>query len=192
MISTIIQEKRTVKIPVPYYCQIDNDTDYFGTGYRQCNLTTHAMALAYLRPEFVKRSALNGFSEPESYYGSKLHKWGDTTDHNAHTRCLEADFGINSTWNIELSKEVILRQLEAGLPVPAGVIYKSSGHILLFVGYTEDGLLVHDPYGTRDGSADIYAVGVGGEYDFYSWGLLNKIYFDSSGEGGWGRIFYKN
>lgn len=178
----------TVKLAVPYYSQLNNDTDYFGAGERQCNLTTHAMLVSYLQPDFAKRSARNGFSEPESYYGSKLQKYGDTTDHNAHTECLRRDFGIDSYWTTKLSKSEIISELDKSIPVPAGVSYKSSGHILLFVGYTQDGLLVHDPYGTRDGSADIYAVGVGGEYDFYSWGLLNKVYFDAPGEGGWGRI----
>jgi uncharacterized protein YvpB len=178
----------TVKLSVPYYYQVDNNTDYFGTGYRQCNLTAHAMMVAYLQPEFVKRSVANGFDEPESYYGSKLYKYGDTTDHNAHTQCLRHEFRIESRWCTQLSKSEIISQIDNKYPVPAGVIYKSSGHIVLIVGYTDDGFLIHDPYGTRDGSADIYAVGVGGSYDFYSWGLLNKVYFDAPGEGGWGRL----
>ena len=180
-----------VKLEVPHYSQIDNDTNYFGTGYRQCNLTTHAMALAFLNPHFVARSIQNGYREPESYYGSKLQSYGDTTDHNAHTQCLRYDFGLESYWSTSLSRAEICMQLDSGLPVPAGVIYKSSGHIILFVGYNNDGLLVHDPYGTRDGAANIYAVGVGGAYDFYSWHLLADIYFDSHGEGGWGRMFCK-
>ena len=178
-----------VKLPVPHYYQIDNDTDYHGSGYRQCNLTSHAMALAYLQPEFVKKSKSLGYDEPESYYGEKLNRYGDTTDHNAHTQCLQHEFGIQSSWTTSLDKATIIKQLDSGFPVPAGVIYKGSGHIVLIVGHTSEGFLIHDPYGTRHGANDSYDVGVGGVYDLYSWSLLNQVYFDSPGESGWGRVF---
>ena len=179
-----------IKLNVPYYSQIDNDSNLFGPGWRQCNMTSHTMALNYLlKGGLAEKAKLNGYNEPESYYGSKLAKYGDTTDHNAHTECLLKDFGIKSEWRMDLSKETIIQQLKAGKPVPAGMAYKSSGHIVCIVGVTKNGFPIHDPYGTRNGASDSYQVGVGGAYDLYSWSLLDKVLFCGDPNGAWGRLF---
>lgn len=180
----------TTTLQVPYYKQIDNDSNLFGTGYRQCNLTSHAMALEFLTKGKLSQEAKRlGLSEPESYYGKLLDKYGDTIDHGAHTACIAQEFGIASEWRTDLSRSKIEDQLKKGKPVPIGVAYKSSGHIVLAVGFTAYGLLIHDPYGVRHGAADSYDVGANGANDSYSWKLLDQIYWDYGPNSGWGRIF---
>lgn len=179
-----------VLLSVPYFSQVNNTDEYHGSGYRQCNLTTHAMAIDFLTKGALSKKAKElGFCEPESYYGKLLAKYGDTTDHTAHTRCIAQEFDIRSAWRTDLSKADLIAQLDKQLPVPMGVAYKGSGHIILAVGYNDRGLIVHDPYGVRHGATDAYDVGVSGANDRYSWKLLNQVYWDLGSDRGWGRIF---
>lgn len=175
------------KLDVPYFSQLDNCTDYHGAGSRQCNLTSHAMALAYLKPDFISSSIKKQYREPESYLGYFLNLWGDTTDHEAMSRCLKENFNIRSHWSYDLNKSEILTQLENQKPVPIGVAWRTSGHIVLVVGCDNRGLLVHDPYGIRRG--DGYDVGADGSFDHYSWSLLEDVFWELGYESGWGRIF---
>ena len=176
-----------IRLDVPYFTQLDNQTDYHGSGTRQCNLTSHAMALSYLQPGFKFESIRRQYLEPESYLGFFLSLWGDTTDHAAMSQCLLEQFKVASDWVYDLDKKTILTQLENKKPVPIGVGWRSSGHIVLAVGYDGKGLLIHDPYGVRRGEE--YEVGADGSFDHYSWSLLDQVFWDLGSESGWGRIF---
>ncbi|OUC11974.1 MAG: hypothetical protein B0A82_25060 [Alkalinema sp. CACIAM 70d] len=178
-----------IRLSVPHYYQIDNAEEFFGPGWRQCNLTSHTMALDYLLNGLLSQKAIEmGYRQPESYYGYLLHQYGDTTNHEAHTACIKQEFGIDSEWRMDLTKEIIIEQLQKSIPVPAGMAYKQDGHIVCIVGVNDDGFLIHDPYGTRLGADNEYDVGVGGEYDFYSWGLLDQILFVDGPQSAWGRL----
>lgn len=188
-------------LTVPYFCQ--NDNDRFGgvAGNVQCCPTSNAMLAAYLDKGLIARSEANGFEEPESYYKSKFEEGGftanDRGNHESHTQVLKQFFGIHSQWRTDVSSKQIISQLDQGFPVVCGFQYKQSGHICCIVGYFNDeggGLLVHDPYGLRDGANDDYGYinpGWGdqsGRADRYSWGILNKILFDLPNKDGWARI----
>ena len=182
----------SVKLDVPYYAQNDNELWSDGTpGYAQCNVTTHAMLCAYLVKGFEDRSKQNGFKEPESYLKSKFYKYSSNRgDHTAMTQALK-EFGIESEWRYDGNFSDIRNQLLRGEPVPIGVNYKTSGHIILVVGFEGDRYLIHDPYGIRDGSLNSYQVNPGygstiGKFDTYSQGLLDDIWF--SGEGWYRKI----
>ena len=41
------------------------------------------MFLAALKPQLVKESKIDNYEEFESFYGEKLVKYGDTTNHDA-------------------------------------------------------------------------------------------------------------
>jgi uncharacterized protein YvpB len=181
---------QNLKLNVPYYSQLDNETQYFGNGGRQCNVTSHAMALAYLYPDFESRSQSNGFREPESYLSSKWVKHGDVTDHHAGTLTFLYDFNIKSSWQTNLSRRRVMDQLSNKKPVPLGVSYKASGHIVCCVGYNDEGLWIHDPYGIRQGSSDEYLIGANGSFDHYSWELCDRVIFDGGSDAGWGRVFF--
>jgi hypothetical protein len=171
------QTGRLIKLDVVYRSQLDNSTQYHGPGYRQCNLTCHTMLLWTISPKF--RSQASKYNEPETYYGEVLARYGDTTNHDAHTQALRV-FGVESKWVINGTYAHIRRSLERGVPVVAGVKYRSSGHIILIVGDDPDKQIyfVHDPYGMRIGATDEYQVGVGGAYDIYTYQTMNQILFD--------------
>lgn len=189
-------EKLVLRLPVTYRSQMNNNPTWHGSPQRQCNVTSTVMMLDYvLDGRLAKMSAEGGFREPESYYGKILKQKynGDTTDHDAHTRCLRDEFGVESYWSRSLSAQDIRRQLELNIPVVIGVAFKVSGHILCLVGLDETrGIYsVHDPYGIRFGASDRYDVGAWGAYDVYSMALMDKLFWDGGPEAGWGRIITK-
>ncbi len=177
------------KLEVPYFSQLDNDTAYHGPGYRQCNLTSCSMFLAYLRPELVEKAKSEGYREFESMYGKILDKYGDTTDHQANTRALQY-FEVDTYFSYTLSIEDLILCLQAGYPVVMGMAYKGSGHMVVATGFDLDKqkIFIHDPYGIRDGAGNTYQVGVKAAYDPYSLDLLKQIWVDQGKEAGWGRV----
>lgn len=183
------------QLSVPYFAQNDNERWYSdgAAGNTQCNATSHAMLLAYLLPDFSKRSKDNGFSEPESYLKSKLEQFGcGRGDHDCFGRAIEKSFGVASEWRMNLSKADLMRSIDAGVPLVIGTEYKSAGHIVIVTGYNNDGVWINDPYGIRLGSANAYQTinpGYGrseGKNDFYSWGTFRAVW-GQDGEG-WGRV----
>lgn len=180
-----------VKLPVPYRRQTDNETySIFGSGSRQCNLTSNTMLADYLlKGELTRQASDQGLREPESVYMRILEKFGDTIDHEAQTRALKS-LGIESYFSHTLSSQDLLLSLQHNIPVVVGFAYKGSGHICLLVGHDPDkkSWLVHDPYGTRHGYSDSYDIGVGGSFDSYSYGTMQQIFWDLGREAGWGRI----
>jgi hypothetical protein len=83
----------------------------------------------------------------------------------------------------------LINCLSKGFPVVMGVAYKSSGHMVLAVGYDleKEVVYVHDPYGVRYGYSNDYQVGVDGSYDTYSFDLLRRIWVEMGESAGWGR-----
>jgi len=61
--------QRVKKLDVPYFSQLDNDTNLFGAGSRQCNLTSCSMFLAALKPQLREKAKTDGYKEFESFYG---------------------------------------------------------------------------------------------------------------------------
>jgi GH24 family phage-related lysozyme (muramidase) len=186
-----IQKSNVIKLPVKYRRQTDNEEySIFGSGDRQCNLTSNTMLADFLlNGELSRRATNEGLREAESAYMRILVQYGDTVDHDAQTRALK-QLGIESYFSHSLSSEDLLRSLKADIPVVLGVAYKSGGHICLLVGHDPDkrNWLIHDPYGTRHGYSDSYDKGIGGEYDSYSYSIMQRIFWDQGREAGWGRI----
>jgi uncharacterized protein YvpB len=182
-----------VLLNVPHYDQNDNDNHLHGPGWRQCNLTSHAMALDYLTGGDLSRLAKkNGMNEAESYYGFHLNKYGDTINHDAHTQVLTNFFKIPNYWKRDGSCRDLRKQLDLGKPVPIGVHYKSSGHIICVIGYDDvkKVFYVNDPYGVRAGASNQYHTigGYSGACDTYSYSLMVRL-FCSNKNDGWMRVF---
>jgi hypothetical protein len=182
-------------LPVPYYAQNDNEDWGNVSGNIQCCPTSNAMLGFYLNPARLKRSENNGFVEPESYYKYLMDMAGfseaDRGNHEAHTEVLSEFFRIDSVWRTDLTPQDFKDSIDKGFPVVCGLEYKADGHIAIAVGYSDVGLLIHDPYGIRWGTSNSYErinPGHGetsGKEDGYSWGALDQILFKG---GGWGRI----
>lgn len=184
-----------IKLPVKYFNQVDNEGQYHGSGSRQCNLTANAMAAEYLLETrglktLTQRAKELDLQEPESFYGSILNNYGDTTDHTANGKALR-ELGLESYFSTSLSIESLILSLKANIPCPVGLHYKSSGHIATIVGVNlkEEFFWVHDPFGIRAGIADFYQQvgGQSGKYDKYSFGIMKTLW--ESMNDGWGRIF---
>ena len=178
-----------IKLDVEHFDQLDNNRSRFGHGNRQCSLTSHAMLVNYLLGGRLWDDARrNGHKEPESVYGWNLKKYGDTTQWMAHTNVMNKVYGIETRFRQNANQRDLIRLLQAGIPIPIGVEYKNSGHVVLVVGY--EGTLnqygipnngffwVHDPYGIRAGTTSSYAVlgNHSGAYDKYSVDLLNRLW----------------
>lgn len=186
---------KTVKLDVSYFNQGNNADNYFGSGSRQCCLTSNAMAANFILEDrglesLEQRAKRLGFFEAESAYGDILKIYGDSTDHTANTAALRK-FGLDSYFSTSLSVENAIASLDKKLPMPVGLHYKSSGHIVCLVGYNadEEYFWVHDPYGIRAGRADYYEAigGQSGKYDHYSFDIMEDLW--SSMNDGWGRVF---
>ena len=178
-----------VKLDVPYYSQLDNSTHIFGAGSRQCNISSCSMYAAYLNDQSVKKSKELGYNTFEDYYSDILSNYGDTTDHAAHTQAL-SQMQIETYFSYSISLADIIKAIRLNVPVVLGLNYKNSGHIVIATGYnlSKEVIYIHDPYGIRFGSSDIYEIGAQADFDPYSFELLKHVWTDLGDEAGWGRI----
>lgn len=181
----------TVRLTVPYRAQGDNDPSIFGSGQRQCNISSNTMLADFLLKGAVTKLARDrGFSEPESVYMRLVAKYGDTIYHEAHTKALR-ELKIESYFSYTMSSKDVLNSLIKGIPVVVGLAYRSSGHIVVVVGHDPNRRvwLIHDPYGIRYGASDSYDIGANGAYDHYSYEAFQQLFLDrGNSESGWGRI----
>jgi len=183
----VIPATKFFKLHVPHYIQ-NNNTG--GEGYRECNLTTHAAVVQYLTGALSGHKN-QGYREPEDLYGTILAKYGDTTDHSAHTRALK-DFGIESYFSYNTDLDELAQILRWGFPVTIGVDYKASGHMVNVVGLEESGFTVLCPNGIRAGSQDWwyerFTQNVHAKPDLFTWDLMKKIFTVNAHDDGWARI----
>jgi hypothetical protein len=75
---------------VPYFSQRDNTSE----PHRSCNKSSCCMAAEYIRPGI--------FGGSDNVYSLLLEGYGDTTNHEAHTRLLSAR-GISTEFRYDLS-----------------------------------------------------------------------------------------
>lgn len=166
-----------------YMSQLDNWTKYHGAGNRQCRLTSYCNVFDYvLDGELTRRAEAKGYWEPEDYYGELIKPYGDTTETYPHSKAAQL-LGIEGYFTATACVEDVAHSLYLGVPVPAGFYYKVSGHWGAFVGRYANGFFVDDPYGTRQGSSNVYSVGKGGDNDNYSYNLLNQVFDRHNGAG---------
>ncbi|MCL2931941.1 MAG: C39 family peptidase [Trichodesmium sp. MAG_R03] len=186
--SDIESSEDCMILNVPSFTQNDNDNTYHGPGYRQCNLTSNAMMLAYLKPDLYKSVEKETQREFETYYGEILNRYGDSTDHTANTKALR-DCGIESYFSTSLTLNDIVDSIKLKIPVVLGVAYKASGHIIVCTGYDlpNQVFYMNDPYGVRFGTSNQYEVGSAKD-DVYSINTMDAIWRDLGPNSGWGRV----
>ncbi|MEN9492286.1 MAG: Synechococcus phage [Pseudomonadota bacterium] len=134
-------------IQVRYFSQRDSATEH---ALRMCFSSSCAMLLEALKP-----GTLTGPNGDDAYLGRVL-RYGDTTEATSQIKALqsygvEAHFVRNATW------KTIEGQIDKGIPVPLGILHKGpvgsptgGGHWICAIGYTDDAIIVHDPFGDLD------------------------------------------
>ena len=132
---------------VPYYSQRDSATEH---ALRMCFSSSCAMLLQGLKP-----GALAGANGDDAYLGRVL-RYGDTTDAHSQIKAL-ASFGVEATLTRCANWATVTKQIDQGVPVPMGILHHgpvsapiSGGHWICAIGYTDDALIVHDPFGDLD------------------------------------------
>lgn len=130
-------------LSVTYYSQRDNYRD----SDRTCFSSTCAMALKFLKP-----AAISG----DDAYIRTVFSLGDTTKADAQIKAL-ARYGVKAVFRQDATFDLVRRQIDLGYPVPFGWLHRGpvvkpqgGGHWALAIGYTSQGLVVHDPWGEPD------------------------------------------
>ena len=171
----------TNPLPVPFFDQKDNGPE----GWRQCQTSSIAMCLAYLKVPGIK---------DDVDYLRYVNKYGDTTLQSSHQQALN-ELKIPHRFRTDMTREDLMAEVDKGFPVAIGVLHhgpvsapSGGGHYLVVRGYTETHALVHDPYGSIDlvnGGWSSQGIGCGKD-EQYSW--KNLIPRWDIG-GGWGWCF---
>jgi len=182
-----VPKTKDFELDVPHFIQRDNTG---GQGYRECNMTSHAMVVEYLLDGYLSAKAKEkGYREPEDAYAVLMD--GDTTDHAVHTRALRK-LGIESYFSYNTDLNELAHTLKQGIPVVMGCDYKGSGHMVVAYGLAEGGVKVLCPFGIRAGSQDWwhrkFSSPTEAKPDFFSWELMKKIFTVNSHDDGWARI----
>jgi len=131
-------------IDCPYFYQRDSKT---GHGERSCQSSAIAMVVKHIDPNLI--------TDDDDYLNLVL-KHGDTVSQAAHMKALD-DLGLEHQFMVDADLENILELIDINMPVPCGILHKGpitnpsgGGHYVTVIGYTEDDLIVHDPFGRLD------------------------------------------
>jgi hypothetical protein len=82
--------------------------------------------------------------------------YGDTTEADAQLRAL-ASYGVNADFTQRADFAAIERSIHRGVPVPVGYLHRGpvsapagGGHYGIVIGYDQEALILHDPWGEAD------------------------------------------
>lgn len=175
-----------IRLDVPYYYQ--GDSDVAGQAWRMCFSSSCAMLLETLKP-----GTLAGGNGDDQYL-RRVQQYGDTTDPTAQLAALR-HCGVRARYSQALDWDDVDRQLEAGIPVPIGILHHGpvtaptgGGHWILVVGRDakRESVLVHDPAGELDLVAGSYPSYGAGRYVTYSRRNLGRRWMVEGPGTGWG------
>lgn len=172
-------EGEPIHLSAPYYSQRDNRNDW----WRECNSSSHAMLLNFLKPGSV--------ASDDEYIERQVYPRGDTTDWTVHTKALRS-FGIESVYRQNLSISDLETSLQKQIPVPIGVLHKgtteapSGGHVLLIVGMDKARgvFIANDPWG----SPFAYSLYDGKGVEIPVYPSLDRRWLTDGENTGWGRL----
>ncbi|HEY9807838.1 MAG TPA: C39 family peptidase [Halomicronema sp.] len=151
------------RLAVPYKSQMDNW--YNPTG--ACNVTSIAMCLEYLK---TPRRKSSGQFEDELYQYA-INK-GYSRWEGPDLAKIVRDYGRQDKYTRAGTIEGVKNWIAGGNPVVIHGYFTSFGHIIVVVGYDEDGFIVHDPYG--EWFPDGYRTDLSGAYLHYSYRLIRR------------------
>lgn len=163
---------------VEWYSQRDNVGDNTNGvfGYNMCQLTSLAMTMNAMG---IKRLNAGGQYEDELYSYAKLAGYGGSklwTDTAKVYEKVTEKYNIELTWYsneiVKHAKEII----DKGKPFILSMDYKEDGlhgHVIVAVGYTDNTLIINDPYGDNNTGYSEHN-GAFVEYQINRWYLNNK------------------
>lgn len=167
-----------MNLKVPFKPQTDNENNPNGA----CNVTSMAMVCAYLFP-----SRNFGKTDPNEQLEDFIYRdfiRRGLSRHNPHD--MDEWFqlnGVPSEFDASASIEDIKAHIDRGNPVIIHGYFTSFGHIVVVIGYDEDGFIVHDPYGVYP-----YKDWRSGEAVSYSYDFITKV---CDFDGIWAHFPYK-
>ena len=178
------------KLPVKYWTQRDNYRD----ASRTCFSSSCAMALEYLKPEAIAN---------DDDYVRTVFSIGDSVSSYVQVKALNR-YGISSKFVQNLDNDDMKSLLDAGVPVPCGILHKGPsyapsgfGHWILVTGYVDDRnypgggyWIVNDPWGELDHASGRY-ISTDGAGKRYSFGLMNDRWTVESSNDGWSIVIDK-
>jgi hypothetical protein len=170
----------------PFFDQKDNGPQ----GWRQCQTSSIAMCLAYLKVPGIKG---------DLDYLRVVQRYGDTTSQQAHALALKA-LGVRARFRQNMTAAELQAEIKAGLPVAIGVLHhgpvsapSGGGHYVAVYGFylAAQAWIVNDPYGELDlvnGGWSSQAPGAG-KGQRYSFRNLNPRWLPEGPASGWGWTF---
>ena len=133
-------------------------------------------------------------------YHQKRPQFGDSTDASAQIRCLES-FGLSARFVQVGSVEKLKAQLDRGRPAPVGFLHhgppsapRGGGHYCLALGYDDEFLICHDPYGELDNGGNggyLKKGGTYGKFIKYTWKNWAPRWSVANDHDGWGLDIWK-
>jgi hypothetical protein len=138
---------KTNPLQVRYFSQRDSATEH---ALRMCFSSSCAMLLETLKP-----GTLQGVNGDDAYLGRVL-RYGDTIDATSQIMALKF-YGVEAQMVHNASWGTIKAQIDKGAPVPIGILHHGpvtaptgGGHWICAIGYSDDAITVHDPFGDLD------------------------------------------
>lgn len=171
-------------LPVPYFPQGDNGPQ----GFRQCQTSAIAMALAFLGVAGIK---------DDLDYLKVVQLFGDTTSAAAHGQAL-ARLRAPGRFRQDVTVSQVEAEIRGGRPVALGVLHhgpasapRGGGHWILAIGFDADSWIVHDPYGELDlvNGGWERTGGTAGRSQRYSRRNLNPRVWVEGATSGWAWLF---
>lgn len=146
-------------LPVPYLSQTDNANHPGGT----CNITSIAMVMQYwqivgdgsgkqLEDQLYKYASDHRLVIGSPHDMVKIFEWKGMTDRYDTE---------NKDWI-----QAIKKQIDKGLAVIIHTQFTPAGHIIVVIGYENNNLVCHDPYGRFSGTY--------GVWDAINWGPVTN------------------
>ena len=172
----------------PYFSQISADGSDGSNGWRQCQTSSIAMCLAYLKVPGIK---------DDTDYLRVVKRYGDTTSQTAHQAALKA-LGVRGRFVQNCSASQLQAEIRSGLPAAIGILHHGTpqhpsggGHWIAIKGFDAKAWIVNDPYGELDLATGTWARqgGSSGEGQHYSFANLNPRWTVEGGGSGWAWLF---
>lgn len=160
----------TTRIKVPYKSQLDDW--YNPTGL--CNITSIASCLEFLYA--CRRSNYGEFED-------ELYEYALTQGYSRHNPYdlvkIVRDYGCRDIFKTHATIEEVQEWLIAGNPVAIHSYFTSFGHLVVGVGFDNEGLFIHDPYGEWFSTG--YRTDLSGAYLHYSYRLIRNVCMPDGG-----------